>query len=93
MDFYSNLYLSKLDVFLFALYYINMEVVLVTNDVVKIALAKSLLSSAGIQVHAFDENISSIEGAINVFPVRLMVFSSDADEAKQALAEYGFEIQ
>tara|TARA_Y100001968_G_C19050032_1_gene568701 strand:- start:360 stop:572 length:213 start_codon:yes stop_codon:yes gene_type:complete len=68
-----------------------MEVVLITTDIVEISLAKNLLSSCGITVYAFDENISSLEGALNIFPVRLMVFSSDAVDARQRLEEFGFE--
>ena len=85
-------YLSKLDAFLFALYHRNMEVILQTTDITQIPYAKMLLSSEGIQAYVFDQNISLLEGSINMFPIRLMVSDSDYSKAKDILTENGILI-
>ena len=82
-------YLSKLDAFLFALYHRNMEVILQTTDITQIPYAKMLLSSEGIQAYVFDQNISFLEGSMNIFPLRVMVSKSDSFEAKNILIENG----
>jgi hypothetical protein len=48
-----------------------------------------LLSSEGVNAFVFDENISSIEGSINIFPIRVMVAVSDALKARSILVENG----
>ena len=66
-----------------------MEVILRTTDITQIPYVKMLLSSEGINVFVFDENISFLEGSINIFPLRLMVSVSDALKARNILVENG----
>ena len=66
-----------------------MEVILRTTDITQIPFVKMLLSSEGIIVFVFDENISLLEGSINIFPIRVMVSVSDALKARNILLENG----
>ena len=66
-----------------------MEVILRTTDITQIPFVKMLLSSEGIIVFVFDENISLLEGSINIFPIRVMVSVSDALKARNILVENG----
>lgn len=66
-----------------------MEVILRTTDITQIPFVKMLLSSEGIIVFVFDENISLLEGSINIFPIRVMVSLSDALKARNILVENG----
>ena len=67
----------------------KMKAILQTTDITQISYVKMLLYSEGIQVYVFDENISVLEGSINIFPVRVMVSTSDFVEAKNILVENG----
>ena len=66
-----------------------MEVILRTTDITQIPYVKMLLSSEGINAFVFDENISLLEGSINIFPIRVMVSVSDASKARNILVENG----
>ena len=66
-----------------------MEVILRTTDITQIPYVKMLLSSEGINAFVFDENISLLEGSINIFPIRVMVSASDALKARNILLENG----
>ena len=66
-----------------------MEVILRTTDIIQIPYVKMLLSSEGINAFVFDENISLLEGSINIFPIRVMVAVSDALKARSILVENG----
>ena len=66
-----------------------MEVILQTTDITQIPYAKMLLSCEGIQTYELDQNISLLEGSINIFPVRIMVATKDYSEAKIILIENG----
>ena len=66
-----------------------MEVILRTTDITQIPYVKMLLSSEGINAFVFDENISLLEGSINIFPIRVMVSVSDALKARNILHENG----
>ena len=66
-----------------------MEVILRTTDIIQIPYVKMLLSSEGINAFVFDENISLLEGSINIFPIRVMVSASDALKARNILLENG----
>ena len=66
-----------------------MEVILRTTDIIQIPYVKMLLSSEGINAFVFDENISLLEGSINIFPIRVMVSVSDALKARNILVENG----
>ena len=66
-----------------------MEGILQTTDITQIPYVKMLLSSEGINAFVFDENISLLEGSINIFPIRVMVSVSDALKARNILLENG----
>ena len=66
-----------------------MEVILRSTDITQIPYVKMLLSSEEINVFVFDENISLVEGSINIFPIRVMVSVSDALKARKILVENG----
>ena len=66
-----------------------MEVILRTTDITQIPYVKMLLSSEEINVFVFDENISLLEGSINIFPIRVMVSVSDALKSRNILVENG----
>ena len=63
-----------------------MELVLRTNDPVKLSYAQHLLSEAGIEYFVADQHISAVEGNIGAFPRRLMVRDSDLAKARLALS-------
>ena len=66
-----------------------MEVILRTTDITLIPYVKMLLSLEEINVFVFDENISLLEGSINIFPIRVMVLVSDALKARNIIVENG----
>ena len=66
-----------------------MEVILETTEITPIPYVKMLLSSEGIKVFIFDQNMSMLEGSINVLPTRIMVASKDVKFAKAILSENG----
>ena len=66
-----------------------MEVILETTEITLIPYVKMLLSSEGIKVFIFDQNMSTLEGSINVLPTRIMVASKDFKFAKAILSENG----
>jgi hypothetical protein len=63
-----------------------MELVLRTNDLVKLSYAQHLLSEAGIEYFVADQHISAVEGNIGAFPRRLMVHEADLAKARLALS-------
>ena len=66
-----------------------MEEILRSTDITQIPYVKMLLSSEGINAFVFDENISLLEGSINIFPIRVMVSVSDALKSRNILVENG----
>lgn len=60
-----------------------------TNDTVVVGLARSLLEAEGVLVMVADDNMSVLEGSIGMFPQRLLVVSSEFDEARTVLLEAG----
>jgi hypothetical protein len=63
-----------------------MEMVLRTNDLVKLSYAQHLLCEAGIEYFVADQHISAVEGNIGAFPRRLMVREADLANARLALS-------
>ncbi|WP_213272612.1 DUF2007 domain-containing protein [Hyphomonas sp.] len=63
-----------------------MELVLRTNDLVKLSYAQHLLSEAGIEYFVADQHISAVEGNIGAFPRRLMVREADLANARLVLS-------
>ena len=69
-----------------------MEVIFQTTDITQIPFVKMLLSSEGIEAYVFDQNISVLEGSINIFPIRIMVLVKDSEVANRVLKENGILI-
>ena len=69
-----------------------MEVILQTTDLTQIPYVKMLLSSVGIEAFVFDQNMSVLEGSINIFPIRIMVVADDFAVASKILKENGIQI-
>ena len=68
-----------------------MEVILKTTDITQVSFVKMLLSSEGIEVHVLDQNMSLLEGSINILPMRIVVLSSEYNAAKTILNLNGIE--
>lgn len=66
-----------------------MRDVLRSNDPVVISFAQSVLQQAGIANFVADQHMSAVEGSIGAFPRRLLVETSDWDEARRLLDEAG----
>jgi hypothetical protein len=65
------------------------QILLVTNDPVRLSFLTCLLRDAGIDSHVLDTYASAIEGSIGAIPRRLMVASEDFARASRVLAEAG----
>jgi hypothetical protein len=57
------------------------QLVLTTNDVVLLSLARSVLFDAGIEAVTFDNHMAAMDGSIGAIPRRLMVYDHDVSEA------------
>ena len=66
-----------------------MEVILQTTDLTQIPYVKMLLSSVGIEAFVFDQNMSVLEGSINILPIRIMVLAGDSLAARSILDQNG----
>ena len=66
-----------------------MEVILQTTDLTQIPYVKMLLSSVGIEAFVFDQNMSVLEGSINILPIRIMVLVGDSLAARSILDQNG----
>ncbi|MEO1101905.1 MAG: DUF2007 domain-containing protein [Pseudomonadota bacterium] len=62
-----------------------MEEILRTNDPVKLSYARHVLGEAGIASYVLDEHTAYIDGRGPLVPIRLMVASDDAAQARIAL--------
>jgi hypothetical protein len=67
----------------------ELQILLVTNDPVRLSFLTCLLRDAGIDFEVFDTFASSIEGSIGAIPRRLMVASDDFTRATRLLKEAG----
>jgi hypothetical protein len=70
-----------------------MKLLLQTTDFVLLSFVQSLLSDAGIEAVVFDNNMSTLEGSIGVFPRRVMVHDDDVGRARHTLWEAGLAEQ
>jgi hypothetical protein len=66
-----------------------MQVLVRTNDPVRISFLRALLRDAGIATLVLDEHASSMDGSIGAVPRRLMVADDDLAAARQVLVEAG----
>ena len=60
-----------------------------TNNAVLLSYVQSLLADESIEAVVFDENISIVEGLIDIFPRRVMVHTEDVSRARHVLWEAG----
>jgi len=68
------------------------ELLRLTNPVVR-SFVVSLLQDAQIPHIVADTHMSSLEGSINTFPVRILVAQDDYEDAYQLLADAGVPVQ
>jgi len=66
-----------------------MDVLLVTNDPVRLSFLTCLLRDAGIDTIVLDGQVSAVEGSIGAIPRRLVVASGQASRARRVLADAG----
>ena len=66
-----------------------MQVLLVTNDVVRLSFLTCLLRDAGIESEVLDGQVSVMEGSIGAIPRRLVVATDDERRARAVLIEAG----
>lgn len=66
-----------------------MEVLLLSNDPVRLSFLAALLRDAGIETVVFDAGMSVLEGSIGAIPRRLAVASEWAAQARRILREAG----
>jgi hypothetical protein len=66
-----------------------MQVLIVSNDLVRLSFLTSLLRDAGIEALLFDNQVSTVEGSIGAIPRRLAVHDDDASMARRVLSEAG----
>jgi hypothetical protein len=64
-----------------------MQVLVQTNDPVRLSFLVALLRDAGIAADILDTQISAVEGSIGAFPRRLVVADDDASRARRVLQE------
>jgi uncharacterized protein (UPF0261 family) len=66
-----------------------MQVVITTNDPVRLSFLAALLRDAGIDSVLLDAHVSAVEGSIGAIPRRLAVAEQHASRARRVLAEAG----
>lgn len=63
-----------------------------TNDVVFISFVESVLADNNISCAVLDQNMSVLDGSINMLPRRVMVDDDDHQQAVRAIREAGFSL-
>jgi hypothetical protein len=66
-----------------------MQVVVRSNDPVRLSFLVALLADAGIEAILLDQHSSIMDGSIGAIPRRLAVAEADAARARRVLAEAG----
>ncbi len=66
-----------------------MQVLLRSNDLIRLNFLVSLLRDAGIAANILDGQMSAVEGSIGAIPRRLVVAADDESRARRVLAEAG----
>jgi hypothetical protein len=66
-----------------------MQVLIVSNDLVRLNFITSLLRDAGVEAILLDHQVSTVEGSIGAIPRRLAVHDDDALMARRVLLEAG----
>ena len=62
-----------------------MKVLVKSNEIIFLSWVKHQLNENKIDFHVFDEFISSIEGSITAFPIRILVSNDDFNKAKELI--------
>ena len=62
-----------------------MKVFVKSNEIIFLSWVKHQLKENEIDFHVFDEFISSIEGSITAFPIRILVSNDDYNKAKKLI--------
>ena len=62
-----------------------MKILVKTNELIFLSWVKHQLNENNIKFLVFDEFISSTEGNINAFPVRVLVSENDYERAKSVI--------
>jgi hypothetical protein len=65
------------------------QVLITTNNLVRLSFLHALLRDAGITAIILDTHTSAIEGSIGAIPRRLMVATNDEPRARRVLTEAG----
>ena len=66
-----------------------MQVVVRSNDPVRLSFLVALLADAGIEAILLDQHTSIMDGSIGAIPRRLAVAEADASRARRVLVEAG----
>ena len=66
-----------------------MQVVVRSNDPVRLSFLVALLADAGITAILLDQHTAVMDGSIGAIPRRLAVAEADAARARRVLAEAG----
>jgi hypothetical protein len=66
-----------------------MEIVLATNDPIRLSFLLLLLRDAGLDPVLYDANMAAVEGSIGAIMRRLAVPAAQADAARRILREAG----
>ncbi|MCW8307432.1 DUF2007 domain-containing protein [Acidiphilium sp. PA] len=66
-----------------------MEVIIASNDTIRLSFLMALLRDAGLSPVMLDQNIAATEGNIGMFPRRIAVAVDEAAQARRVLQEAG----
>ena len=66
-----------------------MQVLVRSNDPVRLSFLVALLRDAGITAEVLDQQMSAVEGSIGAIPRRLVVEDGEAAQARRVLEEAG----
>jgi len=66
-----------------------MQVIVKTNDPVRLSFLAAILRDAGIEALVLDDYASGVDGSIGAVPRRLVVATDDGEEALRVLKEAG----
>ena len=70
-----------------------MKTVLKTNNHITLSWVKHILYSSNIRFYILDESISSIEGNISAFPMRILVDAENLKLAKKLIDQAQQELK
>jgi ABC-type metal ion transport system substrate-binding protein len=66
-----------------------MQILVRSNDPVRLSFLMALLRDAGITAEILDQQMSAVEGSIGAIPRRLVVDDVEAAQARRVLQEAG----